>query len=291
MNTKHVVVGVDGSPSAMLAVQWAAAYARRHRLPLRLVHVYDLPIGYAPGVVAPADVRESMRRQGWRWVRQAARLVPDLSADLVVRWGSVVPVLAEQSGEAAVIVLGTRGLGGFTGLLVGSTAVGLSGRAHCPVIVVRGEPADPAGPVVVGVDGTPAGETAIAFAFAEACARSTDLVAVHAWADSVLETALVGAAASDYRPLHQQAYEILAERLAGWSEKYPDVTVHREVVRDRPAPALLRYAEHAGLVVVGTRGRGGFAGLLLGSTGQQLLHHAPCPVAVVRTDAGKEDGS
>src|SRR5690348_3419604 len=114
MNTRQVVVGVDGSPSAAQAAQWAAAYARRHRLPLRLVHVYDIPIGYAPGVVAPAEVREGMRRQGWRWVRQAARLEPDLSADLVVTRGSVVPVLAEQSGEAAVIVLGTRGLGGFT---------------------------------------------------------------------------------------------------------------------------------------------------------------------------------
>jgi nucleotide-binding universal stress UspA family protein len=181
-----------------------------------------------------------------------------------------------------VLVLGSRGLGGFTGLVIGSTAVEIAKRAHCPVVVVRG--ADHSGPVVVGVDGTPVGEAAIAFAFAAASARGADLVAVHTWTDLVLETAFAGgAAALDFAPLAQQAEEVLGERLAGWQEKYPDVRVIRHVSRERASQALLRHAEGAGLLVVGSRGRGGFRGLLLGSTSQHLLHHAPCPVAVVRT--------
>jgi nucleotide-binding universal stress UspA family protein len=195
-----------------------------------------------------------------------------------------VPVLVEESATASLLVLGTRGLGGFTGLLIGSTAVLLAGRAHCPLVVVR-ENVSPHGPVVVGVDGLPDGEAAIEFAFQHASLHSADLIAVHAWADSVADALLLGHPDSpDFEPAQQRAYETLAERLAGWQEKYPDVHVTREVVRDRPSRALLRHAENARLVVVGTRGRGGFTGLLLGSTGQHLLHHAPCPVSVVRTD-------
>jgi nucleotide-binding universal stress UspA family protein len=191
-----------------------------------------------------------------------------------------VPTLEREAVDAAVMVLGSRGLGGFTGLVVGSTAVALVTRASCPVVVVR-EPGR-AGPVVVGVDGTPASEAAIAFAFAEASARDTDLVAVHTWSDLLLEIAFAGEReALDITRLADEAREVLAERLAGWQEQYPDVRVTREVVRDRASRALLRHAEDARLVVVGSRGRGGFRGLLLGSTSQHLLHHAPCPVAVV----------
>jgi nucleotide-binding universal stress UspA family protein len=148
-------------------------------------------------------------------------------------------------------------------------------------VVVRGPEHD--GPVVVGVDGTPVGEAAIAFAFAEASTRGTDLVAVHTWTDLLLETAFAGeSAVLDFSVVAQQAEELLGERLAGWQEKYPDVRIIRHVSRKRASRALLRHAEGAALVVVGSRGRGGFRGLLLGSTSQHLLHHAPCPVAVVR---------
>jgi nucleotide-binding universal stress UspA family protein len=143
--------------------------------------------------------------------------------------------------------------------------------------------------VVVGVDGTPVGEAAIAFAFAAASMRGTGLVAVHTWTDLVLEAAFAGSAAQlDFSVLAEEAGEVLGERLAGWQEKYPDVPVTRHVSRERASRALLRHAEHAGLVVVGSRGRGGFRGLLLGSTSQHLLHHAPCPVAVVRTGEGDQ---
>lgn len=288
MLNQPIVVGVDGSGSAVHAVRWAATEALRRHLPLRLVHSFDIPVGYPPGVVAPHAVRDGMRQQGRDWLEEAkdavAKVAPDIEPERVVHQGPVVPFLVRQSRDATLLVLGSRGLGGFTGLVVGSVSVGLAGRAHCPVIVARG-PEVTDGDIVVGVDGTPAGEAAIAFAFEEASLRGRGVVAVHAWTDSVLEAALAGDTSTlDTNPLQQQAYELLAERLAGWQEKYPDVRVHREVVRDRPTPALLRCAANAALVVVGTRGRGGFRGLVLGSTSQHVLNHAPCPVAVVRTD-------
>jgi nucleotide-binding universal stress UspA family protein len=293
MLPQPIVVGIDGSESAVHAAGWAAAEAVRRELPLRLVHTFDIPLGYAPGVVAPQAVRDGMCQQGWAWLHEArdavAGIAQDLEPELIVKQGPVLPFLVEQSQTATMIVLGTRGLGGFTGLLIGSISVALAGRAHCPVVVTRGTD-NTSGDIVVGIDGTPAGEAALAFAFEEASLRDRAVVAVHTWTDSVLEAALAGSAAAvDFYPLQQQAYELLAERLAGWQEKYPDVIVRREVVRDRPATALLRYSEGAALVVVGSRGRGGFRGLILGSTSQHLLHHASCPVAVVRTDPDKED--
>jgi nucleotide-binding universal stress UspA family protein len=289
--TRHpVVVGVDGSESALHAVRWAAAQAARGGLPLRLVHVYVAPVT-VPSVADPNIMRNALRTQGRRWLREArtaaAEVAANLELHLELEHAPLVPVLLKESRTASLLVLGTRGRGGFTGLLLGSTAVLLAGRTFCPLVVVRDDDSDavPAhGPVVVGVDGTTHSEAAIAFAFAEASLRDGHLVAVHTWADSVMDTALLGHPdAPDFTPAQQRAYELLAERLTGWQEKYPDVHVTREVVRDHPSRALLRYAEGAALVVVGTRGRGGFRSLALGSTGQRLLHHAPCPVAVVRT--------
>jgi len=287
-----VVVGVDGSLSALRAVRWAAEEAVRRRLPLRLVHMYPPPAGLHGGIVDPAVIRNALLTQGRRWLAEARAAVAEVSAEprpvTVLSSAAVVPSLVEESRDASLLVLGTRGLGGFTGLVIGSTAVLLGGRAHCPLVVVRGDddsvPAH--GPVVVGVDGSPTSEAAVGFAFAEASLYGADLVAVHVWADSLADTVLLGHPdAPDFEPAQQRAYETLGESLAGWQEKYPDVHVTREVVRDHPSRVLLHHAENARLVVVGTRGRGGFRGLLLGSTSQHLLHHAPCPVAVVRTAA------
>jgi len=287
-----VVVGVDGSDSCLLAVGWAAAEAARRGSALRLVHACEVPSGYPAGIVDRQVLVAALEGQGRDWLTQAREVaegaVDGLVPEVVTVTGPVVVTLLKESRGAAMLVLGSRGLGGITGLLVGSAAVELTAHARCPVVVVRGRaigevpPVD--GPVVVGVDGTPAGEAAIAFAFEEASVRRTELVAVHAWSELVLETAFAGSAAAlDFAPLEQLAAETLAERLAGWQEKYPDVRVTREVVRERPTHALLTHAGHAQLLVVGSRGRGGFTGLLLGSTSQHLLQHAPCPVAVVRT--------
>ncbi len=289
---RHVVVGVDGSDGGARAVRWAAAEAVRRGAGLRLVHACELPVGYPPGVVDQHVLRAALEEQGRTWLAaaraDAEEAAPGLPVEMEMAVAPAVPTMVRESRTAELLVLGNRGLGGFTGLLIGSTSVELAGRAHCPVVVVRAAGTDAAppagGPVVVGVDGTPVGEAAIAFAFAAASARDVELVAVHAWTDLLVETAFAGgAAALDFTPLAQQAEEVLGERLAGWQEKYPDVRVGRVVVRERAARALLRHADRAQLLVVGSRGRGGFRGLLLGSTSQHLLHHAPCPVAVVRT--------
>jgi nucleotide-binding universal stress UspA family protein len=287
MSAGQVVVGIDGSESALRAVRWAVGEATRRGCGLRLVHAFEQLTGYAPRVVDWRAVHEAMRERGETWLAEAAKEAGDLPVETVLVEASHVVTLVKESEDAAVIVLGSRGLGGFSGLVVGSTAVQLTGRARCPVVVVRDEHPDehPDGPVVVGVDGTPVGEPAIAYAFAQASACGAELVAVHAWSDLILDAAYTGnAAAIDFGPLQQRSEALLAERLAGWQEKYPDVHVTREVVRDRPARALLERGKRARLLVVGTRGRGGFRGLLLGSTSQHLLHHAACPVAVIRTD-------
>ena len=293
MNNSLIAVGVDGSQSALDAVRWAAEEARVRGTSLRLVHACDVPSGYPDGFVGHGQLRDALAAQGQDALAQAEKAVeeaaPGLRVETVMHMAGVVPALVEESGTAAQLVLGTRGLGGFTGLLVGSTAVELASRSRCPLVVVRGT-ATATGPVVVGIDGTEASAAAVAHAFDAASVYGTGLVAVHTWTDLLVETAFAGgAAALDFSPLAQTAEAELGERLAGWHERYPDVAVTRFVERERPSAALLRHAENARLVVVGTRGRGGFRGLLLGSTSQHLLHHAPCPVAVVRTDARTGD--
>ncbi|WP_037891651.1 universal stress protein, partial [Streptomyces viridochromogenes] len=178
------------------------------------------------------------------------------------------------------------GLSRFGTLLLGSTAGHLAAHAACPVLVVRGRPA-PAGPVLLAVDGSPAAHGAVEFAFAQASLHGTDLVALHAWSTHT-ERAYDGPGdppfvTYDEDRLRDEEQRVLAEALGGLGERYPDVTVHRRLVRGRIRHTLIEASADAGLVVVGARGRGGFTGLLLGSVSQALLHHAHCPVAVVRT--------
>jgi nucleotide-binding universal stress UspA family protein len=281
-HSRPVVVGV-GSRSALYATRWAAERAERRSVVLRLIHAYQ----------ASNSARSAARDQGADWLRvareEAVQVAPDLRTEIRLVHAPILPVLVEESGNASMVVLGTRGLGGFIGLLVGSTATRLACQAQSPVIVVKpqvvnGGGQTDCGPVVLGVDGTAASAAAIAFAFDEASARGTDLVAVHTWMDSAVENSLGGTNAVDLESVRERAHRILADRLAGWPEKYPQVRVKPEVVRDRATRALLRYANNAQLVVVGSRGRGGFQSLVIGSTSQLLLQHAPCPVAVVRSD-------
>ncbi|MFE2757414.1 universal stress protein [Actinosynnema sp. NPDC059335] len=287
VKARPVVVGVDGSGSGLRAARWAAGEASRRGVGLRLVRACEVPTGYRPGLVDPNALREALAEDGRRSLAAALDAVGPLASDVdaVLEFGPSVPLLLAEAEDASVLVLGNRGLGGFTGLLVGSTSVELAGRASCPVVVVRGRDDDPPadGPVVVGVDGTELSEAALGFAFAAAADRGDELVVVRAWADPVLETAFAATAvAFDVEPVAREAEESLTGQLAAWRREHPEVRVTAHVVRERPAHALLRFAEDARLVVVGSRGRGGFRGLLLGSTSRHLLHHAPCPVAVVR---------
>ena len=286
---RPVVAGVDGSEGALAAVGWAAAEAARRRLPLRLVAAHTWPAG---GLVGDpglgVDPRVVLRDMVLGHLAAAAATASAAAAGLAVEQvevdGDPAAVLAGESERAELVVLGDRGLGGFTGLLLGSVADALSARAACPVVVVRGVETDPAvprpEPVVVGVDGSPGSTAALAFAVEAAVLRSVPLVAVHAWRDVLVDTTM--APLVDWDAVESDEREVLAERLAGIRTTYPDLVVRRLVVRDRPARALVDESRSAQLVVVGSRGRGGVQGLLLGSVSQQLLHHAHCPVAVVR---------
>lgn len=275
-----VVVGADGSAAAVCAVRWAAARAARDGAPLRIVHACEPPAHEKP-------VLEALRTRGSQWLSEARAAVAGVTSAVRVETalltGRTVPALLRESAGAAVVALGNRGRNALTGLLAGSTAQAVVGRAACPVVLVRGRTEEAEGPVVVGVDGTESSAAAVGFAFAEAAAARAPLVALHAWSESVFELALAGDRAPiDLARYRETAAEALAERLAAWQEKYPEVLVEPELVHDRPGPALRGHTGTARLVVVGRRGRGGFPGLLIGSTSHHLVHHAACPVAVVR---------
>jgi nucleotide-binding universal stress UspA family protein len=278
-----VVVGVDGSSSALAAVKWAAAECGRHHVPLLLVHAYTLPTrGYPEMVVTGGEIRRAIEEQGRAWLTEAAAAAPgvDVSTELVCDNGT--RLLIDRSREARLLVVGSQGLGNVTGLLVGSTAVALASHGRSPVVVVRGTEV-PDGPVVVGVDGSPTSEAALAFAFEEASVRGAGLTVVMCWHDFMVESAYTASRFTvDWKQVEESEQRLLAERLAGWQDKYPDVRVHRVVLRDRPVRALMRYGAEAQLLVVGSHGRGGFTGMLLGSTSQALVYHSPCPLAIVR---------
>ncbi|KOX14551.1 universal stress protein [Saccharothrix sp. NRRL B-16348] len=287
--TAPIVVGVDGSASALAAVKWAAEEAARHRVPLKLVHAFLLPTrGYPEIVLTGHEVREAFEQQGSRWVDEAAAAaraaVPEVEVETAVVIDRPAAALIAASDGARLVVLGSQGLGGFSGLLAGSVAVAVTAHGKCPVVVVRDEIRRD-GPVVVGVDGSPTSEEAIAYAFAEASLLGAPLTAVIAWTDFLVDSAYHSRFTVDWSQVEDEQLRLLAERLAGWQEKYPDVHVDRVVVHDRPVRALLDAAKDARLLVVGSHGQGGFTGMLLGSTSQALVYHAPCPLAVVRATA------
>jgi nucleotide-binding universal stress UspA family protein len=286
MTSKLIVVGVDGSESSLAAVRWAAARALWNGAGLHLVYADNPVPSYGPVTADPLAMDQHRHDAANDLVRAAATVAaetaPGVPCDTEVASGAPVPVLRAASEGAALLVCGSSGLGAISGLLAGSVTVALAGHSACPLAVVRGEPALPDAPVVVGVDGSPASEAAVGIAFDEAAQRGGRLIAVYAWSDTVFPVGAYGTGYPmvDWDLLDKQAHDMLAERLAGWPDKYPQVSVHRVIARDRPAHALLDAAHGAELIVVGSRGRGGFAGLLLGSVSQALIHHAPCPVLI-----------
>jgi nucleotide-binding universal stress UspA family protein len=281
-----IVVGVDGSAESLMAVRWAAAEAAERQCGLHLVHALDPIIGcYGAGLPVPQSIFDEMDAGGRRVLAEARDAV---GSDLVVTTEMprrlAIPRFVELSESARMIVLGASGRGGFVGMLTGSTAVSVAAHAQCAVVVVRGDLSG-TGPVVVGVDGSANSELAVGAAFDEASWRKVSLVVVHAWTDAdYIEVPLPQYSYVDWGAVDQQQERVLAESLVGWQDKYPDVEVQRALVRDRPAQELLRRSADAQLVVVGSRGRGGFAGLLLGSTSQALVHHSSCPVMILRQE-------
>lgn len=284
-----VVVGVDGLASGRDALDWAAAEAETRNRPLHLVHAYTLPLAVDPFGAVSLSMGNAGARAAAELVvvaaaRRARSVAPDLEVTTHVVVGPAAPAMLQAAQVAEMVVLGCRGLGCFAGLLMGSISVQVAAHATCPVAVIR--PIREVGPgpssarVVVGVDGSELSARAIGFAFQAASRRGLGLVAVHAWmprgpADHV--PIVDDPSASEFA-----AWRRLDEALAGWRDRFAGVDVMPKLMKGPPGPALVAESAGAALVVVGSRGRGGLSGLLLGSVSQTVLQHAHSPIAVVR---------
>ena len=293
--THHgVVVAVDGSPSSQVAVRWAAREATMRHVPLTVVHVApSWPVAAStlawPAGRVPEEVLEIEENEARRVVADAINVAkdsaegsdrPEINSELF--FGSPVSTLVDLSKDAQMVVVGCRGRTGQHRRLLGSVSTGLIHHAHCPVAVIHDEAPSSLQsaqlPVLVGIDGSRASELATAIAFDEASWRGVDLVALHVWSDADMSTVF----GMEESVLRAAANKTLAEALAGWQERYPEVTVHRLVEYEQPGRHLLEKSERAQLIVVGSHGRGGFAGMVLGSVSTAVAQAARVPVIVAR---------
>ncbi len=278
----RVVVGFDGSAASRRAVLWGAEEAARAGSVLQVVQAVHAPLPepmFTPmSMPVPEFVNEdTMARSAEDHLAELAQELrqgwPDLQVATDVRFGRAVDVLIDEEGD--LLVLGSSGHTGIAEMFLGSTAASLVSAGGRPVVVTRSGPSD--GRVVVGIDGSDTSTDAIAFAFSFAAQHGRELLAIHAWND-------VGWAElpqQDWDHVRVDLAKLLEEQVAPHLAKHPEVHVAQEVAFDAPARALLQAADGAALVVVGSHGRGAVTRAILGSVSHAVLHHAPCPVAVV----------
>ncbi|MET7401263.1 universal stress protein [Dactylosporangium sp. NPDC005572] len=270
-----VVVGVDGSDQALTAVQAATREAAWRGRDLHIVHAFIWPLMHVNVGASDAVPDGGLRHDAERILAQAAGAAARTDAAVTVTTelvtGAASGVLLRAARRASLLVLGDRGLGGLGGLLLGSVAVYVSSHVDTPMLVVRGQERRP-GPVVLGMDGSHAAAAAVEAAFVEAEQRGCDLLAVRVCHEP---QAGIPSVARSYAA--DAAEECSSSQLC-----HPDVAVRQEVRVGPVTRTLVGLSEQAQLMVVGSRGCGGFTGLLRGSVSQQLLHHAACPVLVVR---------
>jgi len=292
--TYGILVGVDGSAASDAAIRWATREAILRDELITLVHVVAPAIASWPEGPMQANFVKWQKESAQDVIEQARKTLcaevgeapPEVRTGVLYSEHShVVSTLIDASKQARMVVAGSRGMGAVDPLPMGSVSTGLIHYAHCPVVVIRGEEESAANRnagILVGVDGSPASEAATGWAFDEASRQGLPLVALHAWKDvggfPVLDM--------DWRNYESQGERALTERLAGWQEQYPHVNVRRRLEWDQPARWLVEESEQAQLVVVGSHGRGGFAGMRLGSVGAAVAQSAKVPVAVVRTRSG-----
>ncbi len=283
----QIVVGWDASPDAYSALSWAIREATSRRCGIRAVfcepdlNAWD---GAATAMSGAPVLGPTATHAGERVVAEAASIVSaaGVPVDVVNTSGSIAAELVEQSRSAAMVVLGSRGHGALSSAILGSTVAHVASHAHCPVIVTQaGTVAD--GPIVVGVDGSEASQQVVGWAMDQASRHGLAVDVLHAYTIPVYPGVVPYVPPAEVtRSTREMERRIAAETLAGWRERYPDVVVTTEVQLGRPAPMLVAATERASLTVVGSRGRGAFLGMLLGSTSQSLLQHAAGSVAVLR---------
>ena len=287
--TKYgILVAVDGSAESDAAVRWATREAVLHDAPLTLAHVVMPVVVSWPVASLQGSYNEWQEQNAQHVIEQAQKTLhaslgeaQPPAVHTKVLHDYIVPALVDASKEAQMVVVGSRGMGAIGRTLLGSVSSGLVHHAHGPVAIIHADEAqapDHTSPVLLGIDGSPASEAATALAFDEASRRGVELMALHAWSDVGVFPVL----GMDWRQYEDEGHEVLGERLAGWQEQYPDVTVRRRIVCDQPARWLIDESEQAQLVVVGSRGRGGFPGKLLGSVSSAVAQAAKAPVVVVR---------
>jgi nucleotide-binding universal stress UspA family protein len=293
MRVKPIIVGADGTDRSKAAVRWAAREAQRRGLPLQVVHAYewewdgarydmsgsylDDAVQHAEGVTATAAYE--------------ARVVAgelDVEGDPVI--GDAAARLLADAETGELVVLGSRGRGGFGSLLLGSVSQRVATHAPCSVVVVRGRGDVTEGPVVAGVDDSTSAEDVLETAFDEAGGRGCRLDVVRSFLPPV-PLLLAKAPDADVATAEVDAEERarLEEQLAPWREKYPDVPVKVVLTHVGIVSVLVSASRRAQLVIVGSRGHGVIAGTMLGSAGLQLLHHSDCPVYIVRSAANRAE--
>jgi nucleotide-binding universal stress UspA family protein len=282
-----IVVAVDGSPASTAAARWAAGEAAMRNIPLTVMHAVTTPTTTFPPVPYPESLVTNLEDEGKKAILHAIKVAEDaMSADRKVSidkklvYSAPAPALLEASDTAEMIVMGSSGRGLLARGLLGSVSSTVVRHANCPVAVIRDEelPDVRDAPVLLGTDGSPASELATEIAFDEASRRGVDLVAIHAWSDAAVSEVFD----IEWPVVEGEAQRSLAESLAGWEERYPDVTVHRFIARDRAARHLIDKSETAQLVVVGSHGRGGLTRMLLGSVSNAVLHSVRIPIIVAR---------
>jgi nucleotide-binding universal stress UspA family protein len=284
MKRRDIVVGVDGSPASDAALLWAAHEAVRRGCELSVVHVFDWRVlGARAPIGGPFadDARGRADKLVAAAVAEAQAKVPGVNVHGEALLGSTGATLVAASASADLVVLGSRGRGGFASLLLGSVGQQVATHASGPVVIVRGRP-EALGPVVVGVDGSDAADQALGIAFDEAKLRGAGIVAIRVYTHPTFWGTDVPPIQEDSEERRKIELEALLDDLAPWKEKYADVAIEAVVLDGNSAEVLTGLSSTAQLMVVGTRGHGGFSGLLLGSVSLQLLHHSDCPVLITR---------
>lgn len=286
----RIVVGYDGSQSSTSAAVWAAREASSRGIGLSIINAMSPPVSggaWGPGMQVGIETLEKIRESAQSALDEFAATLGVQDFQTHADIGSPTGLLLAASETAELIVVGSRGHGGFKELLLGSVSQQLVAHADCPVVVVRDGSESTKDSVVVGVDGSKASNVAIDFAFAYASRHKLKVLAIHAWdvpsfdlivmPNTPVPVEMNNATDSEVR--------LTAELLAGFEATYPDVTLETRVIRGTPVNAILGAQSEAALIVVGTRGHGSVVSAVLGSVSHGVLHQAKIPVAVVTQEA------
>jgi len=286
MSSNEIVVGVDAAAPSRTALRWASLEAARRDAELVVLLAYHWRVPGASTMMSP-ELERAAQDQAELVVAEAVAEARAIAPNIPVRGQAVLDgaatALINAGRNGALVVVGSRGHHGFGAALLGSVSQQVALHAQGPVVVVRGKAEPAEGPVVVGFDGSSGADEALRTAFDEASLRDHRLTVVQALTTTMPSMPVTLPPLTYNREtIRMAAQSDLEHALAPWKAKYPEITVAARVALGNPSRALIAASQGAQLIVVGTRGHGGFAGLLLGSVGLHLLHHAECPLLVAR---------